>query len=132
MESHKETYTNWVASEKITGRYSLESLLDSKDGVEIRINSTNQPSFKLCIKFEAKEIVGYRFSNDSYTWRSDSLRERDKDFSLFIVSGSNLINWYIEETYETTDFSEAKHYCFLLAEESIDIISFAPPKITEL
>ncbi|HBO1343770.1 MULTISPECIES: hypothetical protein [Pseudomonas] len=130
MADNSEVYVEWFPGGDSSERFSLEYISDTRKGLQICIHPTSDASKLLTLDFNINDIVGYKVANDSYTWRSESNRLRNKEHSLFKVENSNYINWFKEETYDSVDLSSALHYCLLLGEESIDIVVLNAPSVT--
>lgn len=124
-----EQYLAWTPEEGVPQRLKLDYIHDGANGLEIALGDNLGSANRILIRFKANDIIGYRFTNDSYTWRSDNGRTPKPTCSLNIVEGSEYIKWFKEETYNSINLDGATHYCILLAEECIDIASFDKPTI---
>ena len=129
MEDSQEVYVIWNAVEEVVGRCGFLSLNDSKDGLCLTVFANQASGLEIELKFDLKDVIGYKVSNDSYTWRSDSMRKRDGEWSMFKVEGSNYIQWFKDETYGASDLSAVMHFSFLLGEVGVDIVSFNDPQV---
>ncbi len=129
MEDKDEIYVVWNATESITGRCKMLSLYDSKEGLSLLISAEYPDVREVEFKFDLKDVVGYKFANDSYTWRSDAAQKRKKDWSIFKVEDSRYLQWFKDETYNAVNLSGATHFSFLLEESGVDIVSLNDPEV---
>lgn len=130
MENSQESYLKWNISETQLGRCGLRGLLRSENELVLILSTSSELEPEIELQFELKDIVGFKLSNDSYTWRSEGARLRDPDSSLFKVENSIYIKWFQAETYGAADLDGVVHFSLLLADESVDIVSFNEPRIT--
>lgn len=108
----------------------LDKIIDSVEGLKIYLAESLDEKKRIVLSFTLNEIVGYSVTNDSYTWKRTKERKCEPGHSIYIVSNSREILKFQEETYSTTCFEEAEHYCIILDEEEIDIVTFTPPQVS--
>lgn len=125
----QERYKRWSPIQGLPDRLLLDSLTDNSNGLEIALAEDLDSPKRILIHFDLSDLVGYRVTNDSFTWRSDSNRIREEVCSLNVVENSDFLEWFVEETYGAADLSGAIHYALLLAEEGIDIVSRGSPEV---
>ncbi|POC98237.1 hypothetical protein BKM16_26925 [Pseudomonas amygdali pv. morsprunorum] len=129
MENNIEKYISWHISETELGRCDLRLLLRSEEKLILTLSTSSAVEREVVLSFELKDIVGFKLSNDSYTWRSDNVRVTPPNSSLFKVECSNYIEWFKAETYNAGDLRGVIHFSLLLGEESVDIVSFNEPSV---
>lgn len=124
-----ETLIPWGAESSIPRIMHLDKIVDSSEGVAIYLARDLEGAERILFLFPLRDVVGYSVVNDSYTWKRSAERERLGEGSVYIVEGSRDIRRYQEETFDVTDMSDARHYCFILDEEEINVVSFSPPEV---
>ncbi|RMV93573.1 hypothetical protein ALP03_200035 [Pseudomonas amygdali pv. tabaci] len=130
MGDKLENYIDWIIPDIEIGRCALRFFSRTETELKIVLLAGNDQFFEIELIFELKDIVGFKLANDSYSWRSDSARTtRRTDYSLFKVENSKYIEWFKAETYGVGDLDGVIHFSLLLADESLDIVSFNSPEI---
>lgn len=129
LQSGQEFLTPWRPRSDIPERLCLETIVDTKEGLLISLRENLVSPWRLTLTFSLKDLVCYSVINDSYNLKSSHERKRDELLSLYIVQNSGSLKNLREETYDTIDFNDAVHYCFLLSEEEINIVYFGSPEI---
>lgn len=125
----KEVCTPLDVPFSVSGRLDLFSLTDDKDGLEIKLEKNGSGTVDIIVKFKLPEIIGYRLTNDSYSWKTLAEREWDTVSRLVVVSNSKYIKWLNDEVCGVWDFDKAKHYALMLGDDGIDVVSFGTPEI---
>jgi len=129
MSDGKERYALWCIDGDEARRCELIKMLYTDLGLSVVLSLSSGMNIEML--FELKDIVGFKFANDSYTWRSDSECGRVKDRCLFKVENSKYVDWFKSETYGCGDLTGVIHFCFMAVEERIDVVSFNEPSVTK-
>lgn len=68
MENDNEIYLKWCVAEGRLGRCDLKRLSRTDSVLSIFLSYTSSGGLKVEFLFELKDVVGFKLSNDSYTW----------------------------------------------------------------
>jgi len=106
------------------------SLLDDYEGFRVILRSE---SFKKVIKIEFDSYVAYRnaYADDRIRLFTKIKSDNPKS-TMYQVSDSEWIDWFVAESMGTYSTDEIKHYVIITREFVIESLSLEPPHITLL
>jgi hypothetical protein len=127
--SMAEIYKKWCPVDNIDRELFVDALHDDHEGMRIILSGRSNGSGILRIAFT--HYYMYRNvdeSNRIKLWMEADFE--DKNWSLFRVISSNLIDWISTETGEPFDKDGAEHYFIKTDTNVIDIVTHhTPPKV---
>src|SRR5215471_15266594 len=117
-----EIYKKWVPSDRVDRELFVDAVHDDLEGMRIILSGKSPKSGVFCITFNHYYL--YRNVNESNRiklWTEGNFE--NKNWSLFRVENSNLIDWIAEETGEFFDKKKAQHYFIKTEMDIIDIVT---------
>ncbi|TGL66536.1 hypothetical protein [Leptospira kmetyi] len=127
----KEVWKQWVLHKNLLRKYSIDEVVDTLDGVKIRMGDVNQ---KVDIIF-SDSVSAYRSVEEGFRQNliNDLIDQYGSDFitkcTFFQVENSKFLNWLIEESYGFIDAPEIKHFSFLASNSILDVVANYEPEI---
>lgn len=128
-----EEWVRWQPLEKLSGKYYLESITWSEQGVII-ILSDKSNTQKIEIRFE-NFVDAYRCTNESFYFLvfSDLSKQYGtefyKDWSFFKINNSEYIQWLSIKSATWADQFSFTHFSIFGGDEIIDIVARYEPEI---
>jgi hypothetical protein len=124
-----EMYKKWTPVANIDKELFVEALHDDNEGMRIILSGRSPGSGILRITFTHYYL--YRNvdeSNRIQLWTDAEFE--DKEWSLFHVTHSKLMDWIAMETGDTFNRDDAEHYLIKTETDIIDVVAHhAPPKV---
>ena len=128
-----EDWVKWNPIDLPDGEYFVTKFIQDADGTIIMLDDEKnyvEIFFDGIPTMVRSSIVGLRMR----TWGEVQIKYQNKSFFknwfLYVVSNSKLVNWAIEESCGFYEAYQFKHYCIVTLEEVIDILSTFEPEIS--
>jgi hypothetical protein len=130
----KENWLKWNPTRIREGVYIVTQLLQDVDGTKVMLSNEEQvveAFFDGYTPIVRSAAEGIRVR----TWEEVQQKYSDKSFFrnwfLYIVENSLLLQWVEEESCGFYEKEKLKHFCIVTGEELIDIVSTFDPIINE-
>lgn len=124
-----EKYEPYIESDlNLPPKVHYWNLTDSGDGFRIKVYSTEM--HKQIIDIYFSRVYAFRSLDEGdrlKLWNDIELSDRD---FIFTVENSEFLKYFNEQSYETHDSEELKHYFIVTTDDCIDVISSENPNIS--
>ncbi len=118
-------FKRWTPINELQDDFYLEGLYDDYEGFRILLRGEEKQNKILKITFDP--ALSYRNTDEG-----DLLRTIGKglgDWSLFIVEGSEYLDWFNKESHDIYQSKNITHYAIYTQNDCIDILSAYHPKV---
>lgn len=124
-----EIYKKWHPVDNIDKELFVDALHDDHEGMRIILSGKSSGSGILRITFDHYHLYrNVEESNRLKLWAEADFE--DRNWSLFQVVNSKLIDWASEETGDVFDRTKAEHYLIKTETDIIDVVTHhVPPKV---
>lgn len=129
--------SEWIKWEPIHGlakKYDIESIVDGKNGLVIRLYSDNKADKKVEIIFK-NYVDAYRHTNESFRINTiHALANKYDsnfygDWTFFMVKDSEYLRWLSQESSSYADMFPFIHFCFLGVDSIVDVLARYEPVV---
>lgn len=128
-----EEWTRWEPIKDILGKYFVDSLILSDNGLAIQLSDWDKEK-KIEIIFDGC-IDAYRYTNDSFSFKIPAgLSEKYggefyKNWSFFKITNSEYLAWLSEKSYEYSNDFPFIHFCIIGGDEIVDVLARYEPDV---
>lgn len=129
-----EEWIRWEPIQNLAGKYYLDDLIHSADGLILKLSDDNQ---KIEIFFDGC-VEAYRYTNESY-YTAVFLKlsaEYGANFyakwDFFKVIDSEYLAWVVDPSHTLSNQVSLTHFCIMGRDEVVDVIANHEPTVTTI
>lgn len=120
------SFDKWTPIDGLVAPLYLEALHDDYEGFRLLLKGGSEQDKVLRITFD--RALSYRNTDEGDLLKTIN-KQNSGGWSLYIVSNSDYLKWFSEESQSIHEDEDIIHYAIYTPNDCLDVLSSYPPKV---